>query len=129
MALVASGNETAGVVASPVFSQTVPCGIVFAFEERVFRLRAMKTRPGAVSSGNWGTLATLCIPTATPAATDYDGVNEAIGSITLTVLLGNGYALGNRSSATPGVEDYDVPEFSVVAGDDTTNGSSATLFR
>ena len=89
----------------------------------------MKTRPGTVSGGNWGILETLRIATTTPAATDDDGVNEAAGSITLNVLPGNGYALGDRSSATTSVKGYDVPEFSVVAGDDITNGSSSTLFR
>ena len=61
-------------------------------------------------------------------ATD-DRVNEAVGFINLIVMPDDGYTLGNRSSATASVEDYDVPEFSVVAAAIATEGNSATLFR
>ena len=112
MALVATGNETAGVVDSPVFAQTAPRGIVFALEERGFPPQGRENAPGHRFQRKLGHSGNALHRTTTLAATD-DSVNEATGSITLTVLPGNGYALGDRSSATTGVKDCGVPDSAV----------------
>ena len=59
--------------------------------------------------------------------TTYDGVNEADGSITVSVQPGSDYTLGNRPTSTVVVKDFDVPEVNITAGPDVTEGQAATF--
>lgn len=56
-----------------------------------------------------------------------DSVNEADGSVTATVQTGSGYTVGSPTSATVKVADNDVPEVSVAADADITEGEAATF--
>ncbi len=74
---------------------------------------------------------TVTIPAAGSAtltlATANDDVDEADGSITLTVEDGDGYAAGDPASGTVAVRDDDVPAVSVAAGDAVTEGGDAAF--
>ncbi|MXW97108.1 MAG: hypothetical protein F4Z89_00655 [Acidimicrobiaceae bacterium] len=68
--------------------------------------------------------------TFTVATTD-DEVDEADGSVTATVAAGDGYTVGDASSATVAVADDDVPpptpEVTISAGADVTEGAAASF--
>ncbi|MCY4134949.1 MAG: hypothetical protein OXG30_08555, partial [bacterium] len=86
-------------------------------------------------TGDWGASTgakTVTVPTGGTAqfsvATEDDGADEADGSVTATLKTGTGYTVsGARGSATVAVADDDVPEISVTAGTDITEGSSASF--
>ncbi len=74
---------------------------------------------------------TVTVPAAGSAtltlATANDDVDEADGSITLTVDAGDGYAVGDPASGTVSVTDDDVPAVRVAAGDAVTEGGDAVF--
>ena len=62
------------------------------------------------------------------ASTENDSVDEADGTVTLTVGSGSGYTVGTPSSADVTVTDDDVPAVSVVAGTSpVTEGTDASF--
>ncbi|MYK73042.1 MAG: hypothetical protein F4017_00365, partial [Acidimicrobiaceae bacterium] len=70
----------------------------------------------ALSGGS----ATVSVPTQA------DSADEADGSVTVTLNAGSGYRVSNTSNAaTVNVSDDDVPELSVAAGGDVTEGTAA----
>ncbi len=74
---------------------------------------------------------TVTVPAAGSAtltlATANDDVDEADGSITLTVEDGDGYTAGDPASGTVAVRDDDVPAVRVAAGDAVTEGGDAVF--
>ncbi|MYF84797.1 MAG: hypothetical protein F4176_12060 [Acidimicrobiia bacterium] len=86
-------------------------------------------------SGDYGVSTgarTVTIPTSgsytLTAATSDDSLDEADGSVTATVNTGTGYTVSSSSSAaTVAVTDDDMPELSITAGDDVTEGGDATF--
>ena len=58
-------------------------------------------------------------------ATVDDGVDEADGSVTVTVERGGGYVVGSPSSVSVAVADDDVPTVTVTAGPDVVEGDLA----
>ena len=56
-----------------------------------------------------------------------DSVDEADGTVTATVQTGNGYTVGTPDAATLPVLDDDVPEISIIAGADVTEGGAASF--
>ncbi len=75
---------------------------------------------------------TVTIPTSGTAtltvATTGDTTNEANGTVTVTLNTGNGYTLDSSASvATVNISDDDVPEVSITAGSNITEGSNATF--
>ena len=84
--------------------------------------------------GDYGIAAgkqTVTIPTTGSAvltlATANDEVDEADGSVSVTVAAGNGYTVGDPASGTVAVQDDDVPAITVSAGDAVTEGGDATF--
>ncbi len=75
---------------------------------------------------------TVTIPTSGTVtftvATTGDSTDEADGSVTATLNTGNGYTLdSSASAATVNIADDDVPEISIAAGSDVTEGNSASF--
>ncbi len=64
--------------------------------------------------------------TVTVTTTD-DQTDEPDGSVTLTINAGSGYTVGAQSSETAAVADDDVPEVSITAAGDITEGGTATF--
>ena len=84
------------------------------------------TQSGAfVSTGaRTVTIGTTGTATLTVATTD-DNTDEADGSVTATVSTGTGYTISSSSSAAVNVSDDDVPEITITAGTDVTEGGDA----
>ena len=87
---------------------------------------------GVSQSGSWGATgaATVSVNSATTTytiATSDDQVDEADGSVTATVQSGNGYTVGNASTATVNVADDDVPEITISGGAGITEGGTASF--
>ena len=86
-------------------------------------------------SGDYGATTgaqTVTIPTSgsytLTVATSDDGANEADGSVTATLNIGNGYTVStSNGAATVAVSDDDVPEVSIVGDGDITEGSDASF--
>ena len=86
-------------------------------------------------SGDYGATTgkqTVTIPTSgsytLTVATSDDGVDEADGSVTVTVNTGDGYTVSSNSgAATVTVSDDDVPEISIAAGGGITEGGDASF--
>ena len=86
-------------------------------------------------SGDYGVSTgsqTVTIPTGgtytLTVATGDDSVDEADGSVTATLNTGNGYTVApSGGAATVAVADNDVPEISIAAGSDVTEGSAASF--
>ena len=91
------------------------------------------------TDGDYGIAAgsrTVTIPTAGSAtltlATTGDDVDEADGSVTVTVDAGTGYTVGSASSGTVAIADDDAsatpdPEVTIAAGSGVTEGTAATF--
>ena len=88
------------------------------------------------TAGEFGITAgtqTVSIPVTGSAtltlATTGDEVDEADGSVSVTVAAGNGYTVGDPASGTVAVRDDDepLPEITVSAGDAVTEGGNATF--
>ena len=62
----------------------------------------------------------------TVATTD-DSADETDGSVTVTVNTGSGYTVSSRSTGTVAVADNDVPQVSITAGPDVTEGTNASF--
>ena len=78
--------------------------------------------PASVTVEAGSTAATLALPTVD------DTVVEGDGSVTVTLLAGDGYALGETVSATVAVEDDDVAEYALtVTPTELVEGASATV--
>ena len=78
--------------------------------------------PSSVAVPAGSTLATLAL------ATDDDSVVEGDGTVTATLLAGDGYALGGTVSATVAVEDDDAAEWTLAARpSELVEGGSAAL--
>ena len=85
------------------------------------------TQSGAfVSTGaRTVTIGTTGTATLTVATTD-DNTDEADGSVTATVSTGTGYTISSSSgNATVAVADDDIPEITITAGTDVTEGGDA----
>ena len=84
------------------------------------------TQSGAfVSTGaRTVTIGTTGTATLTVATTD-DNTDEADGSVTATVSTGTGYTISSSSSAAVNVSDDDIPEITITAGTDVTEGGDA----
>ena len=86
-------------------------------------------------SGDYGAVTgkqTVSIPTTgsyiLTVATSDDSVDEADGSVIITVNTGNGYTVSSSAgAATVAVSDDDVPEISVDAGSGITEGGDASF--
>ena len=96
-------------------------------EHALQRLRDEFAAEQIVSSPQQAVAATIARHSATRAG-DVLGVDEMRAIIEQLAKTSEPHRCPH-GRPTISVKDYDVPEFSVVAGDDTTNGSSATLFR
>ena len=87
------------------------------------------------ASGDYGVTTgtqSVTIPTTGSAtltvATSDDAVDEADGSVTVTVDTGAGYDVSSSAgSATVAVSDDDVPEISITAGTGVTEGGTASF--
>ena len=86
------------------------------------------------TAGEFGVTAgnrSVTIPTTGSAtltlATTGDEVDEADGSVSVTVAAGVGYTVGDPASGTVAVRDDDVPTITVSAGDPVTEGGDATF--
>ena len=88
------------------------------------------------TAGEFGVTAgsrTVPIPTTGSAtltlATSDDEVDEADGSVSVTVAAGNGYTVGDPASGTVAIADDDapLPAIAVSAGDAVTEGGDATF--
>ncbi len=88
------------------------------------------------TAGEFGVTAgtqTVPIPTTGSAtltlATANDEVDEPDGSVSVTVAAGNGYTVGDPASGTVAIADDDapLPEVTVSAGADVTEGGDATF--
>ena len=109
--------------------------------DAVFTVTASPTPASALSvtvtvatAGEFGVTAgtqTVPIPTTGSAtltlATANDEVDEADGSVSVTVAAGNGYTVGDPASGTVAVRDDDVPAVRVAAGDAVTEGGEAVF--
>ena len=87
------------------------------------------TQSGAfVSTGaRTVTIGTTGTATLTVATTD-DNTDEADGSVTATVSTGTGYTISSSSgNATVAVADDDIPEITITAGTDVTEGGDAVF--
>ena len=92
---------------------------------------------GVSQSGSWGAsgAATVSVSSASTSytiTTSDDNVDESNGSVTATVQSGNGYTVGNASSATVAVADNDappvvVPEITISGGSGITEGGTASF--
>ena len=92
---------------------------------------------GVSETGDWDATgaAKVSINSATTTyniVTNGDQVDEADGSVTATVQSGNGYTVGNASSASVNVSDDDAPppatpEITISGGSGITEGDTATF--
>ena len=82
---------------------------------------------GAATGSRTVTIPASGTYTLTVATTD-DSTDEADGTVTATVSTGTGYTVSSSAgAATIAVADDDVPQISITAGDDITEGSDATF--
>jgi len=87
------------------------------------------TQVGNYVSGNYSTV-TVAQDASTAVlsvATTDDSVDEANGSITVTITSGTGYQVGATAAATLAVADNDVPAVSVAAGSSVTEGTASVF--
>ena len=111
------GNATFTLTASPAPSSALSVSVSVA-----------QTGDFGVSTGSQ----TVSIPTSgsytLTVATVNDGVDEADGSVTATVSVGQGYTVSaTAGSATVAVADDDVPEISITAGSGVTEGGNPSF--
>ncbi len=96
---------------------------------------ALSVSVNVTASGDFGVTTgsrTVTIPTSGSAtlsvSTTGDSIDEADGSVTVTLSSGTGYTVSSTAaSATVSVADDDVPEISITAGSDVTEGGSASF--
>ncbi len=96
---------------------------------------ALSVSVNVTATGSFGVTTgsrTVTIPTSGSAtltvATSGDSTDEADGSVTVTLSSGTGYTVSSTAgSATVNVADDDVPEISITAGSNVTEGSSASF--
>ncbi len=84
--------------------------------------------------GDYGAVTGLRTVTIPPSGsvtltvnTTGDQADEPDGSVTVTLVDGTDYDLGSPSAATVGVADDDIPEISISAGGDITEGTAAAF--
>lgn len=87
------------------------------------------TQVGKYVSGTYSTVTVAAGKTTGTlnVATVNDSIDEADGSITVTIKRGSGYKVGDPSSATLVVADNDVPAVSVSAGSAVAEGSRSVF--
>ena len=140
-ATVAVSDDDVPSSTTPEISITAGAGITEGGSAR-FTVSADPAPAAALSvsvavsqSGDFGIAAgshTVSIPTSgsytLTVATNNDGVNEAHGSVAVTVGTGQGYTVsGTAGSATVAVADNDLPEVSIVGGTSIIEGGIATF--
>ncbi|MYH71954.1 MAG: hypothetical protein F4153_05180, partial [Acidimicrobiia bacterium] len=87
---------------------------------------------GVSEDGNWGaagatTVSVSGASTAYTITTGDDLADESDGSVTATVQSGDGYTVGDASSASVGVADDDVPAITISGGSAITEGGTASF--
>ena len=91
---------------------------------------AVEVSIGVTQTGGYGATgaATVSVSGASAAYTvsvPDNGIDQADGSVTVTVLSGAGYTVGSSSSRTVAISDDDVPEITITAGSAITEGGTA----
>ena len=133
--------EAAQQSAGPEISITAGNGVIEG-GDATFTVTASPAPASALSvsvtvtqSGDFG-VSTGARPVTIPTTGSYtltvdtadDSTDEADGSVTVTIDTGTGYTVSSgNSSATVAVADDDVPQISIAAGSDVTEGTAATF--
>ncbi len=123
ISITASGDVTEGSAAS------------FTLAANPAPASLLTVTVNVTASGDYGVTTgsrTVTIPTTGTAsltvATTGDSVDEADGSVSVSVSSGTGYTVSSTAnSATVNVADDDVPEISITASGDVTEGSAASF--
>ncbi len=140
-ATVAVADDDATLPGTPEISITAGSGVTeggnatFTLTANPAPTTALDVSVGVAQTGDYGASTgsqTVSIPTSgsytLTVATVNDVVDEADGSVTVTVGAGQGYTVSTTAgSATVAVADDDVPEISITGGSGVTEGGNATF--
>ena len=116
---VTEGNAaTFTIAANPVPANPVTVSLALA-------------ETGDFGASGAATVTVSAVSTTYTVTTSDDSVDEANGSVTVTVQPGSGYTVGTASSGTVAIADDDaaspIPEITITAGAGVTEGNAATF--